>query len=565
MKPLRFVSNAVRHAVSSWGSPQRHQMELPVAGQSLSIQHHSTDQDQDGLDAPLNVTGPGMGLDTWAVHAWLQWLPLTTDDLAQLEDAFNGNSPSSPSLASTALQLGPLDLLQDVEWDALRRKAVVYDPFPERIEGLREQKVAAQLLSPTDVPNGWLKSSDKQLQDASEKLGLPPPQSLLRLAEDQDGIMLCLGSAGEEWEAAIPGSWLALPAFDDLVIQDWMSARSLACWLNTCCRLGLQLVRIHPRLEEFYCTPYRALVRPKPSAGISWITPPMVWGSIQPRELAEEVSWLRAGRPIPEIPPTPQPVTQTLWANTQHRPVRATICVSLHNYADRIIGALDSCLTQTEEQLELLIIDDASEDDSVNVVQQWLDHHGSRFVDARLLSHPFNCGLAAARNSAFSAAKADWCFVLDADNQLERNAVRNCLKLAMECSTNIAVVHPLVALKEENRNPRQQSASLLTRISWQKQQFLRGNLVDAMALIRKSAWERVGGFTHIPGGWEDFDFWCKLIEAGFGGVLCPQKLAVYNRHQNSMQSTQTIQGERTLKRILKSRHPWLKIEDEIVT
>ncbi|MBZ5782400.1 glycosyltransferase, partial [Klebsiella aerogenes] len=81
------------------------------------------------------------------------------------------------------------------------------------------------------------------------------------------------------------------------------------------------------------------------------------------------------------------------------------------------------------ENLELLIVDDGSDDDGVNVVRHWLDSHALRFVDARLLSHSCNSGLAAARNSAFSAARSDWCFVLDADNLLERNAVKNCLKV----------------------------------------------------------------------------------------------------------------------------------------
>ena len=51
-----------------------------------------------------------------------------------------------------------------------------------------------------------------------------------------------------------------------------------------------------------------------------------------------------------------------------------------------------------------------------------------------------------------------------------------------------------------------------------------------MALVRHSAWESVGGYSHIPGGWEDFDFWCKLIDADYHGVLCPQVLATYRLH-----------------------------------
>lgn len=564
MRPLRFIFGVVRHALSTGRSPQPQPLASTEAGAIGSDPHASSESRHDARSPHRKLIGLGIGPDHWAFHAWLQWLPLSVDDLSALELDFSGDPVSAPSSVSIGLQMVPLERLQDSDWDAMRGMDAVYVPAPERIDALRQAGIAAHPLAAGDVPNGWLNTSDVLLQEASERLGLPPPQTLPAILEAQEISLLCLGSTGQEWDAEIPADWLTLPAFDDLVIEDCHSARLLACWLNACSRLGLQLIRLHPTLEEFYCTPYRALQRPMADAGSTWLTPPMVWGVIQPCELLEELSWLRAGSPVPEILPTPQPEAIPVWIQERDRPVHAAICVSLHNYADRILAALDSCAAQTEDALELLIIDDASEDNGVNVVRNWLDRHASRFVDARLLRHSSNSGLAAARNSAFKAARSEWCFVLDADNLLKRDAVKHCLRIAHECSDSIAVVHPLVVLRQEWHHYRQPESSLLTRISWQQQSLLHGNLIDAMALIRKSAWESVGGYTHIPGGWEDFDFWCKLIEAGYGGVLCPQKLAVYNRHQASMQATQTIRGERRLKRVMMARHPWLKLEDQIV-
>ena len=234
--------------------------------------------------------GFGMGADHWAFHAWLQWLPFSPEHGPQIEAALSPDEPGSPAPTAFGLQLGPLDALQEMDWDALRGMASVFDPFAERVQALQEMGVRAHLLSPSGVTNGWLHSTEQMLQDASERLGLPPPHALVRIAEGEKDVLVCLGSAGEEWEAALTGPCLALPAFDDLLIQDWQHARLLACWLNTCCRAGLQLVRVHPTLQEFHCTPYRALQRPQDEATptSSWMTPPMVWGSILPRELMEE-------------------------------------------------------------------------------------------------------------------------------------------------------------------------------------------------------------------------------------------------------------------------------------
>ena len=45
---------------------------------------------------------------------------------------------------------------------------------------------------------------------------------------------------------------------------------------------------------------------------------------------------------------------------------------------------------------------------------------------------------------------------------------------------------------------------------------------DAMALVRRSAWDAVGGYTHIQGGWEDYDFWCKLLTRAITGCNAPR-------------------------------------------
>jgi glycosyltransferase involved in cell wall biosynthesis len=218
---------------------------------------------------------------------------------------------------------------------------------------------------------------------------------------------------------------------------------------------------------------------------------------------------------------------------------------------------------QTHTALELIVVDDTSEDDGPERARAWLELHGHRFARALLLRHACNSGLAAARNTAFATAHSPWCFVLDADNLLEPEAVRLCLAIAAASPASTAVVHPLVELRSEGRRPGQPSGALMGRIAWQRSALEEGNQIDAMALVRKEAWRSVGGYSHIPGGWEDYDFWCKLIDAGYHGVLCPQRLAVYHQHQASMQARETLERQRALSRLLRTRHPWLRIAHDL--
>jgi hypothetical protein len=115
-----------------------------------------------------------------------------------------------------------------------------------------------------------------------------------------------------------------------------------------------------------------------------------------------------------------------------------------------------------------------------------------------------------------------------------------------------------LAVEAETGRP-DELRSLVRPQSWQRERFSFENHVDAMALVRHRAWDAVGGYTHIEGGWEDYDFWCKLISAGFHGLQCPRVLAVYRSHCQSMSHTATNRNWKALSRTLQDRHPWLQL------
>ena len=262
---------------------------------------------------------------------------------------------------------------------------------------------------------------------------------------------------------------------------------------------------------------------------------------------------------MPEPCLTPDPgITVLFDQGDAHRGKGLSVCISLHNYETRILNALNSVLAQTNAPcLELIVVDDASSDNGAALVQSWMKEHHQHMGRCLLLKHTTNGGLAAARNTAFRMATNTWCFVLDADNQLDPQALEHCGQLACHSDQRCAVIHSLVRVSPEagSDDPR----VLVSDLPWQQDLFKGGNYIDAMALVRREAWDAIGGYTHIPGGWEDFDFWCGLIDAGWHGVLCPQVLATYTSHTSSMRAESTTREERRLSRLLQERHPWLDL------
>jgi glycosyltransferase involved in cell wall biosynthesis len=87
-----------------------------------------------------------------------------------------------------------------------------------------------------------------------------------------------------------------------------------------------------------------------------------------------------------------------------------SVIIPTYNHAHFLVGAIESVLNQTCQDFEIIVVDDASSDDTSQVI--------SRFNDPRLhyLVHPHNMGLSATRNTGIKAATGNLIAFLDADD-----------------------------------------------------------------------------------------------------------------------------------------------------
>ena len=487
----------------------------------------------------------GADLMQWPAHGWLQHCPIQA--ACNLAPVPLGQAQAAPVALNLAdLVPGPAGASELLHLASLER---VWDPDPQRVQRLRQFGINASWLQPQRHTNGYLKARPEDWSPCSQALGLAPPAALRQL-----GTTLCLGFSSCELDQQLLPPLLGIPGFNGLLIETPQQAQRLALWLQGCLDAGLELVRFEATPAEQHSQAWNALVQPPHNQRAPILLPQAPIGAA---ELLQELGWYRQGCPEPGPCLTPHPDGRVLLEQRQG-PCSIAVCLSLYNYGPRIGQALDSVLAQQGAAgLELIVVDDASSDHGSAVVQAWMERHHPRFARCLLLQHTCNGGLASARNTAFQAAESPWCFVLDADNQLDPLALAHCGGLAANASERCGVVHSLVRVKPEpgSHDPRH----LVSNLPWQQQRFTPGNYIDAMALVRRQAWQAVGGYTHIPGGWEDFDFWCCLIDAGWHGMLCPQVLATYTSHGTSMRATSTNRQERRLSRLLQHRHPWLDL------
>ena len=95
-----------------------------------------------------------------------------------------------------------------------------------------------------------------------------------------------------------------------------------------------------------------------------------------------------------------------------------SILVPAYNVAQYLHKCLDSIVNQTYQQLQVVVVDDGSSDNSLSIVKDYAAKYP--FVE---VYHQENAGVAAARNNLLSHVKGDYVLFVDSDDWLELDMI----------------------------------------------------------------------------------------------------------------------------------------------
>jgi glycosyltransferase involved in cell wall biosynthesis len=181
-----------------------------------------------------------------------------------------------------------------------------------------------------------------------------------------------------------------------------------------------------------------------------------------------------------------------------------------------------SVLRQSLQQWEWLIVNDGSTDVHALPILDCYRHVDERI---RVIDVPHTRGPGAARNAGYEEARAPFVLQLDSDNLVEPTAAEKWLWYLATHEDAAFVKGWSVGFGAEE---------YLWRHGFHDgQAFLDRNLVDATALVRKSAHRRAGGYdASIQDGLEDWDFWLRCANAGLWGDTVPEFLDWYRRRES---------------------------------
>ncbi|MBI4820673.1 MAG: glycosyltransferase [Deltaproteobacteria bacterium] len=183
---------------------------------------------------------------------------------------------------------------------------------------------------------------------------------------------------------------------------------------------------------------------------------------------------------------------------------RVSVVLPTHNRVATLARSIDSVLSQSFADFELLVVDDASTDGTVELLRSYSDE---RLVG---VDRPARGGGGAARNSGILRAKADWIAFQDSDDAWLPEKLARQVELAESVGKNVAFIYTGLV----RRGPAGEETLPQGRVFPEGPVFERlvvRNFVSTQtALVRRSALERVHGFDETLPRLQDWDLFLRL-------------------------------------------------------
>ncbi|MBE5936544.1 MAG: glycosyltransferase family 2 protein [Lachnospiraceae bacterium] len=118
--------------------------------------------------------------------------------------------------------------------------------------------------------------------------------------------------------------------------------------------------------------------------------------------------------------------------------IKATIIVPVYNGRDRVLKCIESIFSQSYHNIELLIFDDGSKDDSYDVLQAYIKDNRPDWCEVSLVKQE-NMGVAKTRNKGIKCAAGEYVFFVDQDDFLDINYCADYITEAEKTHSDIVV------------------------------------------------------------------------------------------------------------------------------
>lgn len=238
----------------------------------------------------------------------------------------------------------------------------------------------------------------------------------------------------------------------------------------------------------------------------------------------------------------------TVFESTNLKNTTVSLIIPCYNYGHYVAEAIDSALLQTCPPDEILFIDDASSDYSVEVASRYKDK-------IRIEVNDKNLGVVENFRKAVQMTSGDYICFLGADNRFRSDYIEKT-KVALDIYPDVAIAYTNYALfgdraaiiaAETDASPHPRFPELFLKqfpeYDPEHDICAQGNYIHGSSMYRRSAYEQVGGYKAdaLP---EDASLFDRMLNAGWKATLVNEYILEYRQHsKDQVNITKSLEME----------------------
>lgn len=206
-----------------------------------------------------------------------------------------------------------------------------------------------------------------------------------------------------------------------------------------------------------------------------------------------------------------------------------SVIMGIYNCADTLAESLDSLLAQTYQNFEIVMCNDGSTDNTLEVAQQYKDKYPDKIV---LVENKKNMGLNFTLNHCLENASGEYIARMDGDDL--------CDPTRLEKELNFLLEHPEYAIVSTPMKYFDESGVFRIGTGGGEPDIYKIPLgtpfCHAPCMVRKEAYDAVGGYSVDEKllRVEDWHLWIKMLSKGYRGYVINEPLYLMRDDQNAV-------------------------------
>ena len=229
----------------------------------------------------------------------------------------------------------------------------------------------------------------------------------------------------------------------------------------------------------------------------------------------------------------------------EHQPLVSIIIVT-YNSSEYVVETFDSAISQTYPNIEIIVTDDCSTDNTINVCQQWMEQHQSLGLRMEIVESEKNSGIAGNCNRGLNMAKGKWMKLIAGDDILLPDAIESYISFVSDREDAVEVVFGKLSIfsgknpdyKIEQYEPKYKKVFYLNPKMTAKKQYniLCHTFVGSgpTFFAKTEVLKELGGYDTRFYLQEDWPMFIKLTKNGHRFYLLDKVVMLWRKNENSV-------------------------------